>query len=139
MNMRGPFGSLDFNPNTGRFGAVVMEAKDRPKITHRGVKVMCYDEHSLTQVHEYPQATSWDVDDRGMLDVWNEDSHRTIVASYPEGLWKRVWFPGAEQNVAFELPEIEEEEESEGPPYIDDVEVGVYDDTEDTDVDSHPR
>jgi hypothetical protein len=115
--MRGPFAGLDFN--TGKFAVAGMESKDRPKVTHRGVRVMRHDAHDLTQVDEYPQATGWYIDSDGQLDVRNVDCTVHVVASYPGQQWRRVWFPGAEQNIAFELPEFEEEEESEGPPYID--------------------
>ena len=105
MNMRGPFG--DFMP--GKFGAVAMESKDRPKVAHRGVRVMRHDEHDLTQVDEYPQATGWYIDDNGQLDVRNEDCPVYVVASYPGMQWRRVWFPGAEVTTTFELAADEDE------------------------------
>lgn len=104
MNIRGPFG--EFAP--GKFSVAGMESKDRPKVTHRGVRVTRYDEHDLTQVDEYPQATGWYVDE-GQLDVQNEDSKHHVVASYPGDKWERVWFPGAELKTTFELPADEDE------------------------------
>lgn len=111
MNIRGPFGDLVGGP----FTRAAIESKDRPKVTHRGVRVMRHDEHDLTQVDEYPQATGWYVDDNGQLDVRNEDSAMHVVASYPRMQWRRVWFPGAEEKTRIELPlDVEEEEDENG-------------------------
>ena len=135
MNMRGPFGEMVpgmFAMKTG------MGPKDRPELIYRGVRVTRQDVHDLTQVDEYPQATGWYIDSDGQLDVRNEDCTVHVVASYPGGSWKRVWFPGAEQNfTGLVLPKDElngeaEEEEEETPIAFapDDVEVGVYDDVD---------
>lgn len=106
VNMRGPFAQIPpFEP--GKFalaGAAIVEGADRPKVKYRGVKVMTYDEHSLTQIDEYPDATGWAVDERGQLDVYNVDSENYDVASYPHEVWKRAWFPGAEERTRFLLP-----------------------------------
>lgn len=100
MNIRGPFGE----PQVGPFTRVVMEARNRPKVTYRGVRVMRHDEHDLTQVDEYPDATGWEVDGDGQLDVWCENAQVSVVATYPSGAYRRVWFPGAELKATFELP-----------------------------------
>lgn len=131
--MRGPFSGVDIT--MGKFalaGAGIVEGKDRPMMTHHGVKVMRYDEHSLTQIDEYPDATGWYIDDNGQLDVRNEDCTVHVVASYPSQQWRRVWFPGAETKIKFEL--LGEDENGE----VDDVEPLVYDDVEEEDdVESH--
>lgn len=107
--MRGPFGEGTLG-QFARAGAGLMSTQhDRPQVTHRGVRVTRYDEHSLTQTDEYPDATGWYIDDTGQLDVRNEDSKCHVVASYPGDKWQRVWFPGAEVKVRLELPADEDE------------------------------
>lgn len=108
MNIRGPFGDLVGGP----FTRAAIESKDRPQVMHRGVRVTRYDEHSLTQVDEYPDATGWYIDDDGQLDVRNEDSKHHVVASYPGQKWERVWFPGAEEKARIELPPPAGEDEN---------------------------
>jgi hypothetical protein len=111
VNIRGPFGEQV----PGKFGLVaqgiINRETDRPEVTHRGVKVMRHDEHDLTQVDDYPDATSWYIDDNGQLDVHNEDCTAHVVASYPAGCWRRVWFPGAEEKARY-VPSLPGEDEN---------------------------
>jgi hypothetical protein len=104
VNIQGPFG--ESTPSIfGMTATGLMKTHDRPEVTHRGVRVMRHDAHDLTQTDEYPDATGWYTDDDGQLDVRNEDSKHHVVASYPSGSWKRVWFPGAEVKTQYVLPE----------------------------------
>lgn len=108
MNIRGPFGDFVGGP----FTRAAIESKDRPQVTHRGVRVMRYDEHSLTQIDEYPDATGWDVESDGQLDVMNADASVVVVATYAPLKWERVWFPGAEEKARIELPTPAGEDEN---------------------------